>query len=76
MWLQIAEDTTFNLQSARAIKVGSAGSSSENFALVAELPDGDEVILAEFHLPQAAQQALTRINRALKDGTRFLDLTD
>ena len=75
MWLQISEDTTFNLGIARAVKIGS-GASGENFALVAELTGGEEVILAEFHMPQAAQDALERVNRALSDGTRVFTLGD
>ncbi|MFQ5733428.1 MAG: hypothetical protein ACE5KM_15935 [Planctomycetaceae bacterium] len=74
MWLQLSDDTTFNLSIAQALKVGSAGGSSENFALVAELPGGEEVVLAEYHLPQAAQQALEQVNQALKDGTRLVKL--
>ena len=73
MWLQLSDGSTFNLSTARAVKVGS-GTTGENFALVAEMPDGQECVLAEFHLPQAAQQAYEQVNRALKDGTRLLAL--
>jgi len=73
MWLQLPEGSTFNLASARALKVGS-GTSGDNFAVVAEMPDGEDVILAEYHLPQAAHQVHEEITRALKDGKRLFTL--
>ena len=74
MWLQLPEGTAFNLDRAQALKVGSGTGTSENFALVAELPGGEEVILAEYHLPQAAQQVYEQVVQALKDGTRLYRL--
>jgi hypothetical protein len=68
MWLQLPEGTVFNLNSAQALKVGSGSGSSQNFALVAEMPGGNEIVLAEYHLPQAAQQVYEQVVQALKDG--------
>ncbi len=74
MWLQLPDGSVFNTNTARCIKVGSAQGENENFALVAEMPNGDDFSLIEFHLPQAAQQALENVVQALKDETRFLKL--
>jgi hypothetical protein len=74
MWLQLPEGTVFNLDRAQALKVGSGSGASENFALVAEMPGGEEVILAEFHSPQTAQQVYEHVVQALKDGTRLYRL--
>lgn len=74
MWLQLPDGSAFNLNAARSVKVGSAPGENDNFALVAEMPDGEEVALLEFHLPQAAQKTLETVVQALKDETRFLKL--
>ena len=74
MWLELPEGTAFNLDRATVLKVGSGSSASENFALVAELTPGEEVVLAEYHLPQAAQQAYEQVVQALKDGKRLFRL--
>jgi hypothetical protein len=71
MWLQLPEGTAFNLDRAQALKVGSAAGGGQNFALVAEMPGGEEIVLAEYHLPQAAQQGYEQVVQALKDGTRL-----
>jgi len=74
MWLQLPEGTTFNLDRAQALKVGSGAGGTQNFALVAEMPGGEEIVLAEYHLPQAAQQVYEQVVQALKDGTRLYRL--
>jgi hypothetical protein len=74
MWLQLPEGTAFNLDRAQALKVGSGAGASENFALVAEMPGGEEIILTEFHSPQTAQQVYEHVVLALKDGTRLYRL--
>ena len=75
MWLQLADGSTFNLNAARALKVGSAGGDSENWALLAETMAGDDVILAEYHSPQTAQKAQDEVVKAIQDGRPHYDLS-
>ena len=75
MWLRLPDGTVFNLNAARVLKVGSAGGDSANWALLAELPGGEDVVLSEYHSPQAAQEAQNRVMKALKGEERILELT-
>lgn len=75
MWLRLPDGTAFNLSTARTLKVGSARHDSTNWALVAELPGGEDVVLSEYHSPQAAQEAQNRVLKALKGEERILDLS-
>lgn len=75
MWLNLSNGSTFNLNTARAVRVGPAGGSSDEWALLAEMPNGDDVVLAEFHSPQGAQKAHDEVVEALQAETRMLDLS-
>jgi hypothetical protein len=76
MWLKLTDGNTFNTAVAQCVKVGSAGDSEDaNWAVIAEMPAGDDVVLAQYHLPQAAQEGLEKILHGLEHGKRFLDLT-
>ncbi len=76
MWLKLPEGNTFNTAVARSVKVGSAGVSEDaNWAVIAEMPSGDDIILAQYHLPQKAQDAFDSIVDGFRQGATFLDLT-
>jgi len=75
MWLQLPDGTVFNLNTAKSLKVGSVAGHSENWALLAEMPTGEDVVLVEYHSPQGAQRAQDEIVKALKHGKTCLDLT-
>lgn len=74
MWLQLSNGSTFNLNSARAIRVGSAGGETSEWALLAEMPSGEDVVLAEYHSPQGAQKAHEEVVKALKGEARLMEL--
>lgn len=73
MWLKLPDGSTFNTESARTLKYGVAGGDGE-WGVLAVMPSGDEVTLAQFTSPQAAQVAYDTITDRLKHGTRFLEL--
>ncbi len=76
MWLKLPEGNTFNTSMALCVKVGSAGDSEDaNWAVIAELPSGDDIVLAQYHLPQKAQDAFDSIIDGFQRGASFLDLT-
>lgn len=76
MWLKLPEGNTFNTAVAHSVKVGSAGDSEDaNWAVIAEMPTGDDVVLAQYHLPQKAQDAFDAIVKGFEQGATFLDLT-
>ena len=75
MWLKLPEGRTFNTAVARSLKIGTAGGADDNWAVIAEMPDGEDIVLAQFHLPQAAQDAFDTILASLKRGATYLDLT-
>lgn len=75
MWLILSNGSTFNLNTARAIRVGAAGGTSDEWALLAEMPNGEDIVLAEFHSPQGAQKTHDEVIKALKTETRMLDLS-
>ena len=74
MWLKLPEGTTFNTAVARSLKIGTAGGADDNWAIIAELTHGEEVVLCQYHLPQAAQNDFEKILQAIKQGETFLDL--
>lgn len=75
MWLKLPEGSTFNTAVARSVKVGPADESEDaNWALIAEMPVGNDVVLAQYHLPQQAQDAFDSILKGFRQGTTFLDL--
>jgi hypothetical protein len=74
MWVKLADGPVFNAASARAIKVGPAGSAEGNWAIIAEMPNGEEIPLAEYHLPQTAQASHEIVVENLKLGMRFMEL--
>ncbi len=76
MWLKLPEGNTFNTAVARSVKVGSAGESDDaNWAVIAEMPTGEDIVLAQYHLPQKAQDAFDAILKGFKHGSTYLDLS-
>lgn len=75
MWLQLSDGSLFNTDSARTLRIGSPPEAPENeWAVIADLSDGESVTLAEHHSPQAAQKDLDNIVDCLSRGERILSL--
>ena len=75
MWLKLSDGSLFNTDTARSLRIGSPAGAPENeWAVLADLPDGESVTLAEHHSPQAAQKDLDPIVDCLSRGERILAL--
>ena len=75
MWLQLPDGSTFNLSVAQSISFGGRDGGTENeWVLLAQMPSGETVVLAQYHSPQAAQTAYSTIIDCLKQGARFMEL--
>ena len=81
MWIVTTDNQTVNVSGARRIVV-EAPASPERVSVVAYYGDGESIVLAEAHQPDAAYaRALAdayykAVQNALCDGDGFCDLND